>query len=127
MPTGKVKWYEKSKGFGFITAEDGKEIYVNAAALPDGMHELRPGTRLEFGVAEGRRGPQALSLRVLEAAPSVARAKRKKPEAEAVVIEDLIKLLDSVSNTLRKGRYPEHAYGKKVATVLRAVADDLDA
>ena len=127
MPTGKVKWYEKSKGFGFITAEDGKEIYVNAAALPDGMHELRPGTRLEFGVAEGRRGPQALSLRVLEAAPSVARAKRKKPEAEAVVIEDLIKLLDSVSNTLRNGRYPEHAYGKKVATVLRAVPDDLDA
>lgn len=127
MPTGKVKWYEKSKGFGFITAEDGKEIYVNAAALPDGMHELRPGTRLEFGVAEGRRGPQALSLRVLEAAPSVARAKRKKPEAEAEVIEDLIKLLDSVSNTLRNGRYPEHAYGKKVATVLRAVADDLDA
>ncbi|NAZ16398.1 cold shock domain-containing protein [Glutamicibacter soli] len=127
MPTGKVKWYEKSKGFGFITAEDGKEIYVNAAALPDGMHELRPGTRLEFGVAEGRRGPQALSLRVLEAAPSVARAKRKKPEAEAIVIEDLIKLLDSVSNTLRNGRYPEHAYGKKVATVLRAVADDLDA
>ena len=127
MPTGKVKWYEKSKGFGFITAEDGKEIYVNAAALPDGMHELRPGTRLEFGVAEGRRGPQSLSLRVLEAAPSVARAKRKKPEAEAVVIEDLIKLLDSVSNTLRNGRYPEHAYGKKVATVLRAVADDLDA
>ncbi|MFJ2620919.1 cold-shock protein [Glutamicibacter sp. NPDC087344] len=127
MPTGKVKWYEKSKGFGFITTEDGKEIYVNAAALPDGLHELRPGTRLEFGVAEGRRGPQALSLRVLESAPSVARAKRKKPEDEAALIEDLIKLLDSVSNTLRNGRYPEHAYGKKVATVLRAVADDLDA
>lgn len=127
MPVGKVKWYEKTKGFGFITAEDGKEIYVNASALPDGTHDLRPGTRLEFGVAEGRRGPQALSLRVLEAAPSVARAKRKNAEDEAVVIEDLIKLLDSVSNGLRNGRYPEQTYGKKVATVLRAVADDLDA
>lgn len=127
MPSGKVKWYEKAKGFGFITAEDGKEIYVNAAALPEGVHDLRPGTRLEFGVADGRRGPQALSLRLLEQAPSVARAKRKKPEDEAVVIEDLITLLDNVSNSLRKGRYPEQAYGKKVATVLRAVADDLDA
>ena len=42
------------------------------------------------------------------------------------MIEDLIKVLDQVSNTLRKGRYPEQAHGKKVATVLRAVADDLD-
>ncbi|WP_404289292.1 cold-shock protein [Glutamicibacter arilaitensis] len=126
MPSGKVKWYEKAKGFGFITTEDGKEIYVNAAALPEGVHDLRPGTRLEFGVAEGRRGPQALSLRILEEAPSVARAKRKSPEQQAAMIEDLIKVLDQVSNTLRKGRYPEQAHGKKVATVLRAVADDLD-
>ncbi|GAB3621818.1 cold-shock protein [Glutamicibacter sp. PS] len=126
MPTGKVKWYEKAKGFGFITAEDGKEVYLNAAALPAGVQDLRAGTRLEFGVADGRRGPQALGVRILEAAPSVARAKRKKPEQEAALIEDLIKLLDSVSNTLRKGRYPDQAHGKKVATVLRAVADDLD-
>lgn len=127
MPSGKVKWYEKSKGFGFITADDGKEIYVNASALPEGVFDLRPGTRLEFGIAEGRRGPQALSLRVVDEAPSVARAKRKKPEAQAVLIEDLIKLLDQVSTSLHKGRYPEQAYGKKVAAVLRAVADDLDA
>ncbi|HJX76965.1 cold-shock protein [Glutamicibacter sp.] len=126
MPSGKVKWYEKSKGFGFITTEDGKEIYVNATALPEGVHDLRPGMRLEFGVAEGRRGPQALSLRILEEAPSVARAKRKNPEQQAAMIEDLIKVLDQVSNTLRKGRYPEQVHGKKVATVLRAVADDLD-
>ena len=126
MPSGKVKWYEKSKGFGFITTEDGKEIYVNATALPEGVHDLRPGMRLEFGVAEGRRGPQALSLRILDEAPSVARAKRKNPEQQAAMIEDLIKVLDQVSNTLRKGRYPEQAHGKQVATVLRAVADDLD-
>lgn len=112
MPSGKVKWYEKSKGFGFITTEDGKEIYVNATALPEGVHDLRPGMRLEFGVAEGRRGPQALSLRILDEAPSVARAKRKNPEQQAAMIEDLIKVLDQVSNTLRKGRYPEQAHGK---------------
>ena len=127
MPSGKVKWFEKAKGFGFITAEDGREIYVHVDALPQGVYDMRPGTRVEFGVAEDRRGPQALSLRILEEAPSVARAKRKRPQDEATLVEDLIKLLDQVSNDLHRGRYPEQAKGKKIAAVLRAVADDLDA
>ena len=127
MPTGKVKWYEPSKGFGFLVTDEGQEVYLNASALPVGTTELRPGTRMEFGVAEGRKGAQALSVRIIDDAPSVARAKRKPAEDTAVLIEDLIKVLDSVSNGLRKGRYPEKAQGAKVAAVLRAVADDLDA
>jgi CspA family cold shock protein len=43
-----------------------------------------------------------------------------------VIIEDLIKLLDGISNGLRRGRYPEKAAGKKIASVLRVVADDLE-
>jgi CspA family cold shock protein len=43
-----------------------------------------------------------------------------------VIVEDLIKLLDDVSNGLRRGRYPDRAHARKVATVLRAVADDLE-
>ncbi|GAA3328057.1 MULTISPECIES: cold-shock protein [Paeniglutamicibacter] len=127
MPTGKVKWYEPSKGFGFLVTDEGQEVYLNASALPVGTTELRPGTRMEFGVAEGRKGAQALSVRIIDDAPSVARAKRKPAEDTAVLIEDLIKVLDSVSNGLRRGRYPEKAQGAKVAAVLRAVADDLDA
>ncbi|WP_411732659.1 cold-shock protein [Paeniglutamicibacter sp.] len=127
MPTGKVKWYEPSKGFGFLVTDEGQEVYLNASALPAGMTELRAGTRMEFGVAEGRKGAQALSVRIIDDAPSVARAKRKPAEDTAVLIEDLIKVLDSVSNGLRRGRYPEKAQGAKVAAVLRAVADDLDA
>lgn len=127
MPTGKVKWYEPSKGFGFLVTDEGQEVYLNASALPAGTTELRAGTRMEFGVAEGRKGAQALSVRIIDDAPSVARAKRKPAEDSAVLIEDLIKVLDSVSNGLRKGRYPEKAQGAKVAAVLRAVADDLDA
>lgn len=126
MPTGKVKWYEPSKGFGFLVTDEGQEVYLNASALPVGTTELRPGTRMEFGVAEGRKGAQALSVRIIDDAPSVARAKRKPAEDTAVLIEDLIKVLDSVSNGLRRGRYPEKAQGAKVAAVLRAVADDLD-
>ncbi|MDO5745078.1 MAG: cold shock domain-containing protein [Micrococcaceae bacterium] len=126
MPTGKVKWYEPSKGFGFLVTDEGQEVYLNASALPAGVTELRAGTRLEFGIAEGHKGAQALSVRILDDAPSVARAKRKPAVDTAVLIEDLIQVLDSVSNGLRKGRYPEKTHGAKIASVLRAVADDLD-
>lgn len=127
MPFGKVKWFEASKGFGFLVTDDGQEVYLHASALPEGVTELRAGTRMEFGIAQGRKGAQALTARVVEAAPSVARAKRKPAEDTAILIEDLIKVLDGVSNGLRRGRYPEKSQAGKVAAVLRRVADDLDA
>lgn len=82
---------------------------------------------MEFGIAQGRKGAQALSARLLDEMPSVARAKRKPADEQAILVEDLIKLLDGISNGLRRGRYPEKAQGAKIAAVLRAVADDLDA
>lgn len=127
MPRGKVKFYDAEKGFGFITDEDGGSVYVHASTLPDQMTSLRPGTRVEFDVADGRRGPQALSVRLLEPAPSVVRARRKPPEDMAGIVEDLIRLLDSASNGLRRGRYPDRSHSEKIATVLRAVADDFEA
>ena len=126
MPTGKVKWFDTDKGFGFLSRDDGGEVFVHQSALPSGMTALKPGSRVEFGVAEGRRGEQALSVRVLDAPASVATA-RKAPEDMAVIVEDLIKLLDDTSNGLRRGRYPDRSHAHKVAQVLRAVADDLEA
>lgn len=126
MPTGKVKWYDADKGFGFITGDDGAEVFLHATALPAGVTALKPGTRLDYGVADGRRGPQALSVEVLEPLPSVAKATRKPAEDMVVIVEDVIKLLDGVSNGLRRGRYPDKSTAQKVATVLRAVADDLE-
>ncbi|MBG6183275.1 CspA family cold shock protein [Arthrobacter sp. CAN_A6] len=127
MPIGKVKWFDTEKGFGFLATDEGKEVFLHASALPAGVTEVKPGTKLEFGVADGRRGPQALSARILEVQPSIAKATRKNADDMAVITEDLIKLLDDVSNGLRKGRYPEKSHATKVAAVLRAVADDLDA
>ncbi|GAB3527896.1 cold-shock protein [Arthrobacter monumenti] len=127
MPIGKVKWYDTEKGFGFLQAEDGEEVFLHASALPAGVSEVKAGTRMEFGVAAGRKGAQALSARILDTPPSVVRAHRKPADDMALITEDLIKLLDGVSNGLRKGRYPEKKVANKVASLLRAVADDLDA
>ncbi len=131
MPTGKVKWYDADKGFGFLTRDDGGEVFVHSSALPRGVESLRPGQKVEFGVAEGRRGQQALSVRVVEQPPTLAKAarakaKRKKPDEMVIIVEDLIKLLDDVSTSYQKGKHPDSAHAKKIATVLRAVADDLD-
>ena len=117
----------RSKGFGFVAAEDGQEVFLPASALPSGVKTVKSRTRLEFGVAEGRRGAQALSARLLDKAPSSVKNHRKPADEMAVITEDLIKLLDGVPNTLRKGRYPDRAVGRKVASILRNVADNLDA
>ena len=127
MPTGKVKWFDAEKGFGFLAAEDGKEVFVHSSVLPAGTTALAKGTRVEFGVVQGERGTQALSVRVLDPLPSVARATRKPADDLVPIVEDLIKLLDGLSGSLRRGRYPDKNGARKVASVLRAVADDLEA
>ena len=126
MPTGTVKWYDAEKGFGFITSDEGDDVFVHVSTLPAGVTSLKAGTRLDFGVVDGRRGKQALSVTVLSAAPSVVKGTRKPADDVAIIVEDLIKLLDGVSNQLRRGKYPPDAQAHKVAAVLRAVADDLD-
>jgi cold shock protein len=118
-----VKWFNPEKGFGFLAREGGPDVYVHKDALPAGTTELKPGQRVEFGIVAGRRGDQALQVRVLDPLPSVVAGTRKKPDDLVPIIEDLIKLLDSASGGLRRGKYPD----KRVAAVLRAVADDLDA
>jgi CspA family cold shock protein len=126
VPTGKVKWYDTDKGFGFLTRDDGGDVFVHSSALPEGVPALKPGSRVEFGIVEGRRGEQALTVTLLDPIPSVAAAARKSPDEMTVIVEDLIKLLDGVSNSLRRGRYPDRQVAKKTAAVLRAVASDLE-
>lgn len=137
VPTGKVKWYDVDKGFGFLSQEEGEDVYVRSSALPDGVEALKPGQRVEFGMAAGRRGPQALSLKVLEPAPSVQRsggAARKEPVARKHtpdelhgMVEDMITLLEAtIQPDLRKGKYPDRKTAQRISEVVRAVARELD-
>ena len=126
MPVGKVKWYDSEKGFGFLSKEEGGDVYVRSDALPAGVTNLKPGQKVEFGVVEGRRGEQALQVRLIDPPPSVVKAMRPKPEEMQLVIEDLIKLLDNLGEGYRRGRHPDNKAARQVATVLRGVADKLD-
>jgi CspA family cold shock protein len=127
VPTGKVKWFNAEKGFGFLADDAGEDVFVHRDALPTGVTELKPGQRVDFGIVQGRKGNQALSVRVLDPVPSVVQATRKPAEEMAPLVEDLIKLLDGVSNSLRRGRYPDRNESRKVGALLRAFAENLDA
>ncbi|MCL2483102.1 MAG: cold-shock protein [Propionibacteriaceae bacterium] len=126
MPTGKVRFYDPDKGFGFIVKDDGGDVYVRGSVLPAGVATLKPGQRVEFGVADGRKGEQALSLTLLEVPESLAKAQRKSTEQMTIITEDLIKLLDSIGNGYRRGRYPDPRLAEKVAHMLRGFAAELD-
>ncbi|MCX8560001.1 cold-shock protein [Mycolicibacterium mucogenicum] len=136
MPSGRVKWYDTEKGFGFLSQEEGEDVYVRSSALPDGVEGLKAGQRVEFGVAAGRRGPQALSLKLIDPPPSLSRTRREAaapehkhtPDELHGMVSDMITLLeDVVQSELRRGRYPDRKTARKVSEVVKAVARELDA
>jgi CspA family cold shock protein len=126
VPTGKVKWYDAAKGFGFLTTDDGNDVFVRSDSLPAGVATLKSGTRVEFGLVQGRKGDQAIQVTVLDPTPSVAKAMRKKPEEMVSIVEDLMRVLENLEQTYRRGRHPEPKAGKQTAALLRALAGELD-
>ncbi len=68
MPTGKVKWFNDSKGFGFIEQDDGgADVFVHQSAIQsDGFRTLQEGQRVEFEVGQGPKGPKADNVRPVE-------------------------------------------------------------
>ncbi|KEI45458.1 cold-shock protein [Saccharopolyspora rectivirgula] len=127
MPTGRVKWFDAEKGFGFLTQDGGEDVYVRASALPSGVDTLKSGQRVDFDLAQGRRGPQALKVQLLDPLPSVAEARRRPADELHGLIEDMIKLLElKVQPELRRGRYPDRKTSRRIGEVVRAVARELD-
>jgi CspA family cold shock protein len=61
--TGRVKWFNDSKGYGFIEQEGGRDIFVHYTAIQgDGFKSLAEGQKVEFEVTEGAKGPQATKV-----------------------------------------------------------------
>ena len=126
MPTGKVKFFDDVKGFGFIASDEGQEVYLHGSALPAGVTSVKNGTRVEFSLFDGKRGAQAMSVRILEAPASISRRDKKPADELAVMVQDLIRLLDGLGPSFKNGRRPEPEKARRIATILRRVADDLD-
>ncbi|WMJ77157.1 MULTISPECIES: cold-shock protein [unclassified Sedimentibacter] len=65
MKTGTVKWFDSAKGFGFISGEDGKDVFVHFSAIAaNGFKSLEEGQKVNYDVVEGARGPQAANVTV---------------------------------------------------------------
>ncbi|MEV4411190.1 cold-shock protein [Catellatospora sp. NPDC049609] len=127
MPTGRVKWYDTEKGFGFLTRDDGGDVFVHKAALPDGVGDLKPGQKVEFGVAAGRKGDQALQVKLIDAPPSLQELRRRPAEELNNMIEDMIKVLEAkILPDLKRGRFPEKKGAQKIAEALHAIARELE-
>jgi CspA family cold shock protein len=126
MPTGKVKFFDDVKGFGFIASDEGQEVYLHGSALPAGITSVKNGTRVEFSMSDGKRGAQAMSVRIIEAPASLSRRDKKPADELAVMVQDLIRLLDGLGPSFKDGRQPDPKATARIAAILRKVADELD-
>ena len=65
--SGKVKWFNESKGFGFIEQDNGPDVFVHFSAISgSGFRTLAEGQRVQFSVTQGQKGPQAENVQVVE-------------------------------------------------------------
>jgi CspA family cold shock protein len=127
VPTGRVKWYDATKGFGFVTSDEGGDVFLPKGALPAEVVELKTGQRVEFGVVDSRKGAQAMGVKLIDAPPSLTELRRRPAEELHGMIEDMIKLLESqVQPGLSRGRYPDKKAAQKIAQLIHAVAGEFE-
>lgn len=125
MPTGKVRFFDEEKGYGFIEQDGGQQVFLHASALPEGTTSVKKGARVEFSVVEGKRGAQAMTVKVIDAPGRIKNLERKAPEEMVLIVENLIKVLDDMREGYEAGHHPSDAQARQVAALLRKLAGDL--
>lgn len=66
MPSGAVKWFNDTKGYGFIRSEDGKDVFVHQSEIQmDGFRSLKEGQKVEFEIKQGDKGAKAVNVRLV--------------------------------------------------------------
>ena len=66
MATGVVKWFSSEKGYGFISQDDGPDVFVHFSAIQgEGFKNLEEGQKVEFEVTQGQKGPQASDVKLV--------------------------------------------------------------
>lgn len=126
MPTGRVRWFDAARVMASSPVRKARTCSCRLRPYPLASPRCARGPRWSIPWWICRRGPQAMDVRLIASAPSLVKATRPKADDIAAICEDLIKMLDAAGNTLRRHRYPSAADSKKLATLLRAVADQFD-
>ena len=119
MPTGKVKFYDQEKGFGFIASDEGDEVFLHASALPEGA-VVKAGTKLEFGI-DGD-GNLLIPMRWTEVLSSATNADLPCPSADEPVSSASISAASRISGTGRPRRPSSSARSPLLPAALPALA-----
>jgi CspA family cold shock protein len=122
-----VKWYDAVKGFGFVTSDEGGDVFLPKGSLPAEVAELKSGQRIEFGVVDSRKGAQAMGVKLIDAPPTLAELRRRPADQLHSMVEDMIKVLElQVQPGLSRGRYPDKKTAQRIAQVVHAVAREFE-
>jgi CspA family cold shock protein len=97
--------------------------------LPEGVTDIKPGTRIEYSIVDSKRGAQVMTMRIIEVPESLEKkqraSSRMKNEDLVILVEGLISALDNIRHGIEHGRLPEGPSAEKIARLLRTMADQL--
>lgn len=124
MPLGKVKWFDADKGFGFASNPGDDDVFISRSVLPEGVTELYHGQRIEFDFAAGRKGPQALRVKLIDQ-PKKPQHKYQPDQLHGMISDIMTVMENKIQPDLRAGRFPDRKTAREVAEILRAIAAEL--